>query len=311
MPSAAPDPALAQTILLVTGLSGAGKSTALRALEDMGWEMVDNLPLTLLRQLLATPPALGAGCTVRPLAVGVDSRTRGFSADGVVRAIKLLRDNGGHDVMTLFLDCSGAELERRFSETRRRHPLAEDRPVADGVAREREFLEPLRRWADHIIDTTAYGSNALQQEIRQRFARDEQGTLTVNIMSFGFARGQPRNADLVFDMRYLRNPYWDTSLRSGTGLDAPVVDYIAGDPAYAGTVGSIEQLLLDLLPRYAEAGRSYLTIAFGCTGGRHRSVHVADRVTARLRDAGYNPHLSHRNLLSPHQDSLEGAAAKP
>lgn len=297
-----------QTILLVTGLSGAGKSTALRVLEDLGWETVDNLPISLMRALLAAPYGLSGEAAARPLAVGVDSRTRGFSADGVVRAIKGLRDKGGHDVTTLFLDCSAGELERRFTETRRRHPLAEDRPLEDGVERERELLEPLRRWADHLIDTSTLSSNDLKAELRHRFATADSAGLSINLLSFGFARGMPRNADLVFDMRFLRNPYWEESLRGGTGLDADVVAYIARDPAYAESLANIETLLLGLLPRYALADRAYLTVAFGCTGGRHRSVHVADCMAARLRQAGYAPTVTHRNLTSPHQESLEGRA---
>ncbi|MBX9727955.1 MAG: RNase adaptor protein RapZ, partial [Sphingopyxis sp.] len=210
-----------QTILLVTGLSGAGSSTALRSLQDMGWETVDNLPIRLLGPLLATPPVDGSEAGERPLAIGIDSRTRGFSADGIVRAIKRLRESGKLDVMTLFLDCAGAELDRRYSETRRRHPLAEDRPASDGIAREREMLDPLRRWADHIIDTTAYSSNDLTQEMRRRFSLGDRSGPTVTVMSFGFARGLPRNADLVFDMRFLRNPHWVDALREGTGLDEP------------------------------------------------------------------------------------------
>jgi RNase adapter protein RapZ len=297
-----------QTILLVTGLSGAGKSTALRALEDLGWEVVDNLPIALMRSLLASPPPLAADGSAQSLAVGIDSRTRGFSADGVVRAIKRLRERGGHDVATLFLDCSGAEIERRFSETRRRHPLADDRPIADGVARERELLEPLRRWAEHLVDTSNHSASDLKAEIRQRFARADGVGMAINVLSFGYSRGMPRNADLVFDMRYLRNPYWNEQLREGTGRDQDVVDYIAEDMAYASSLASIEALLTQLLPRYQQADRAYLTIAFGCTGGRHRSVHVAERISSHLRAAGYALHLTHRNLNSPHQDTLEGDA---
>lgn len=297
-----------QTILLVTGMSGAGKSTALDVLEDLGWETVDNLPLGLMRSLLAAPPAMASERGMRPLAVGVDSRTRGFSADGVVRAIKRLREKGGHDVTTLFLDCSGSELERRFTETRRRHPLAEDRPVSDGVARERELLDPLRRWAEHLVDTSNLSSQDLKAELRQRFAGSGGATLSINLLSFGFSRGMPRNADLVIDVRYLRNPYWDEHLRSGTGLDPEVVAYIAEDPAYAASLNQIEQLLLTLIPRYQVADRAYLTIAFGCTGGRHRSVHVTEYIGERLRAADISANITHRNLTSPHQESLEGSA---
>ncbi len=295
-----PDPRL----LLVTGLSGAGKSTVLKVLEDLGWEVVDNLPLALLEALIDAPAKRSeAG---RPIAVGIDSRSRGFKPARLVKRIKELREDGGRDIQTLFLDCAGAELERRFSETRRRHPLAEDRPAADGIARERELMEPLRRWAEHVVDTTNYSSNDLQQEVRQRFGDAGEGEPVLNILSFGFARGLPRNADLVFDMRYLRNPHWDAKLRPGTGLDPDVAAYVMADPAYEDSVAQIEHLLLTLLPRYRAEGKSYVTVAFGCTGGRHRSVHVADRVAKTLRAAGHAPTVTHRNLDSAPQDGLEG-----
>ena len=298
--SAARDPRL----LLVTGLSGAGKSTVLKVLEDLGWEVVDNLPVALLDALLDAPA--GRGREGRPLAVGIDSRSRGFKPALLVKRMKQLREAGGRDIDTLFIDCAGAELERRFSETRRRHPLAEDRPAADGIAREREMMESLRRSADHVVDTTNYSSNDLQQEIRQRFGDDAENEPVLSILSFGFARGLPRNADLVFDMRYLRNPHWDPKLKPGTGLDPDVAAYVQADPAYEATVSQIEQLLLALLPRYQAEGKSYVTIAFGCTGGRHRSVHVAERVARALRSAGHAPTVNHRNLDSAPQDGLEG-----
>lgn len=306
-----------KTILLLSGLSGAGKTTALKTLEDMGWEVVDNLPLVLLDRLLDTPlPEGHQGGHDRPIALGIDARTRGFDANAIVQRIKALRERHGHDVETLFLDCAGAELERRFAETRRRHPLAQDRPAADGISREREITEPLRRWATHVIDTTAMSSNALQQEIRTRFGQQRSSDPVLTILSFGYSRGMPRNADLVFDMRFLRNPHWDDALRPLTGQDERVAAYIAQDPAYEVAVGRIEQLLGVLLPRYAEGGKAYITIAFGCTGGRHRSVHVAERIASHLQDAGFSPTVSHRNMESAPQDALEkrrtgGPKAKP
>ena len=276
----------------------------LKVLEDLGWEVVDNLPLALLDALIDAPVKRSEAN--RPIAVGIDSRSRGFRPAPLVKRIKELRDEGGRDIQTLFLDCAGAELERRFSETRRRHPMAEDRPAADGIAREREMMEPLRRWAEHVVDTTNYTSNDLQQEVRQRFGDASDDEPVLNILSFGFARGLPRNADLVFDMRYLRNPHWDAKLKPGTGLDADVAAYVAADPAFEATVAQIEALLLALLPRYRAEGKSYVTVAFGCTGGRHRSVHVADRVAHTLRAAGHEPTVTHRNLDSAPQDGLEG-----
>ncbi len=292
-------------ILLVTGMSGAGKSTALKTLEDSGWEVVDNLPFALLDRLLATRAPEGVE-GARPLALGIDSRTRGFDANAIVERIKSMRDGHGEKIATLFLDCAGAELERRYSETRRRHPLAPDRPAADGIARERELIAPLRRWADHVIDTTASNSNDLRLDLRTRFATQTGGDPTLAVMSFGFARGLPRNADLVFDMRFLRNPHWDGDLRPMTGMDEAVGAFIRKDPAYAESVSRIEDLLLLLLPRYKAEGKAYVSIAFGCTGGRHRSVHVAERVAARLRAAGFSPTVAHRDLASVADDAIEG-----
>ena len=295
-------------ILLVTGMSGAGKSTALDTLEDLGWEVVDNLPLLLLNRLLATDLPQGAS-DARPLAFGIDSRTRGFDAGEIVERIKAMRDAGA-EIATLFLDCSGAELERRYSETRRRHPLALDRPAADGIARERELLSPIRRWADHVIDTTSFKSNDLKAGVRDRFGGTGASAPTLSVMSFGFARGVPLSADLVFDVRFLRNPHWIDDLRGLSGLDAPVAAYVADDAAYEDIVGRIEDLLLRLLPRYESEGKSYVTVALGCTGGRHRSVHVAERIAARLRGAGFSPTVAHRDLASRPDDSTEGVQSR-
>lgn len=296
----------AKEILLVTGLSGAGKSTVLKTLEDLGWETVDNLPLRLLDRLLSTPLSESTE-SESPLAVGIGARTRDFDPESIVKRIKKLRAEHGYDIGTLFLDCSGAELERRYAETRRRHPLALDRPASDGIARERELLAPLRRWANRLIDTTDLSSNELAQQVRATFGGDGLGEPTLSVMSFGYARGIPRSADLVFDMRFLRNPHWDEKLRPGTGLDPDVAAYVAADPAYDDAMKQIEDLLLLLLPRYRAEGKAYVTIAFGCTGGRHRSVHVTERVAKRLRDAGFSPTVTHRDLGAAPQDSLEGA----
>ncbi|MGD9811288.1 MAG: RNase adapter RapZ [Sphingobium sp.] len=294
-----------KSVLLVSGMSGAGKSTTLRTLEDLGWEVVDNLPLMLLERLMAAPPTPDSADKDRPLAIGIDTRTRGFDAGAIVQRIKTLRDEHGWDIDTLYLDCAGAELERRYAETRRRHPLAQDRPAADGIAREREITEPLRRWAGQVIDSTAMSANDLQQEVRERYGRDPNDQTVLTILSFGFSRGIPRNADLVFDMRFLRNPHWDEALRPKTGLSEDVAAYIAADPAYEEAMDQIEKLLETLLPRYQAQGKAYVTVAFGCTGGRHRSVHVAQRVASHLRLAGFSPTVSHRNMESVPQSALE------
>lgn len=292
-------------ILLVTGMSGAGRTTALKTLEDLGWETADNLPLALVDRLLASPPPEGAGDSDRPFAVGIDTRTRGFDAKAILARIQKLRKDRGIPIEIIFFDASGEVLQRRFSATRRRHPLALDRPAKVGIARERELLGPLRTDADFLIDTSDLTTNALQQQLRHQFAVPSGGS-TLAITSFGFSRGLPNDADLVFDLRFLRNPHWVPDLRPGTGLDADVSAYIAEDSAYAESMARIEELLLLLLPRYEAEGKSYVTIAFGCTGGRHRSVHVAERIGKRLREAGFSPTIAHRDLARQTLDALEG-----
>jgi UPF0042 nucleotide-binding protein len=220
--------------------------------------------------------------------------------------VATLSDSKGYSLEIAFFDAASVVLARRYSETRRRHPLAIDRPAEDGIARERELLKPLRDAADHLIDTSDTNSHALQQDIRRRFGAADGEAPTLAVMSFGYSRGLPRNADLVFDMRFLRNPHWVPHLRPGTGRDADVAAYVAGDSGYEPALSRIEELLLALLPGYSREGKSYVTVAFGCTGGRHRSVHCAERVAQRLRDAGFSPTILHRDLGQRPSDALEG-----
>ena len=292
-------------ILLVTGLSGAGRTTVLKTLEDLGWEAVDNLPLSLLDRLLSSPTPQGAPDEDRPLAIGIDSRTRGFDAHGILRRVARLREEQAQEVEILFVEAADTVLAQRFSATRRRHPLAIDRPAEDGIASERAMLEPLRDAAEHLIDTSELTSNALQQDIRQRFGGSQAVDPTLVVSSFSYARGLPRDADLVLDMRFLRNPHWDEALRPGTGMDADVSAYIAADPAYGPALDQIAGLLKLLLPRYEREGKSYITIAFGCTGGRHRSVHAAETIAKRLRAAGFSPTIAHRDLAQEQSGAQE------
>ena len=294
-----------QRILLVTGMLGAGKTTALHELEDIGWEAVDNFPIRLLGRLIGEGERTEGEAA--PLAIGFDSRTRGFSPDRVIERVKQLSARADLEVTTLFLDCATAELQRRFDETRRRHHLAQDVPVDIGILAERELLAPLRRWADVLIDTTRFSSNELRQVIRQQFAGQSNGQMTVTISSFGFARGVPPAADLVFDMRFLDNPHWQPELRELTGLDKPVGEHIVKDPAFEANFSRISDLLIDLLPRYAAQGKTYVNIAFGCTGGRHRSVFMAEKVAAALRAGGFSPTVLHRNLGSRAAEMIEGS----
>ena len=278
-------------------MSGAGKSSVLDALEDLGWDVVDNLPADLLGSFVNA----GAECRVAPAAVGMDVRSRGFDP---VALPQLIRSVAGVAPEILFLDCAGRELIRRFDETRRRHPLAADRPAEDGIARERSLMAPLVAAADSVIDTTDLTPTELRDELRRRYGADsDQPVLT--IASFAFARGISRTADLVFDLRFLPNPHWVDELRPLTGLDVPVRDYLAADPAWNETMGRIEALLIDWIPRYWAAGKSYVTVAFGCTGGRHRSVAVAIEMAERLRTNGFSPNVRHRDLASPPSDTIE------
>jgi UPF0042 nucleotide-binding protein len=284
-------------LLLVTGMSGAGKSTVLDALEDMGWDIVDNLPTDLLQQFVHG----GGQCRTANVAVGMDVRSRGFDAESLGDLIHTI---GGVEPELLYLDCSGAELIRRYDETRRRHPLAPDRPAEDGIARARQLTLPLRTAADSLIDTTDLSPADLRDELRRRYGSDSPHPV-LTIASFAFAKGISRTADLVFDLRFVPNPHWVDELRPLTGNDQPVRSYLERDPVWGETMERIESLLIDWIPRYWAAGKSYVTVAFGCTGGRHRSVAAAVEMTERLRRAGFAPNVRHRDLASTPSDTIE------
>lgn len=300
---AAPSGHKRQTVLLVTGLSGAGKSTALQVLEDLGWEAIDNFPIRLLSGLINDICELGSCC---PLAIGFDTRTRGFAPAEIMALVKELSTRDTLEVSTLFLDCGSAELERRYNETRRPHPIAKERQIGAAIRSERELLEPLRRWADAVIDTSQFSSHQLQQTIRERFSGTKSREMSIVLYSFGFARGMPPMADLVFDMRYLDNPHWVPDLRAKTGLDNMVGAHISADPIFAKSFAQIRDLLITVLPEYQAQGKSYVTIAFGCTGGKHRSVFVASQMDKALRDGGFFPTIIHRDLSSRGANLIEG-----
>jgi UPF0042 nucleotide-binding protein len=286
-------------LVLVTGLSGAGRSSALKILEDMGYEVVDNLPIGLITKLIRTEDDNPEHVGGRPLAIGVDTRTRAFLDKHVVRQIEYLRERAGLDVYVLFLDCNDDVLARRFSETRRRHPLATDRPISDGIARERELLLAVRHLVDMIVDTSNLTVQDLRLQLSASLAPERPMGLTLTIMSFGFARGLPRDADLVLDVRFLRNPHYVEALRPLTGKDEAVAAYVAADPDFATVFERMRALVEILLPRYREEGKAYLTIAIGCTGGRHRSVFVAGLLAEALANAGYQVNMRHRDLEAP------------
>jgi UPF0042 nucleotide-binding protein len=277
-------------IVLVTGMAGAGRTTVLKTLEDLGFEAVDNLPATLLANLIRPGDRLE-----RDLAIGIDCRTRAFDPALVEAQLQQSRRSGASPTKLLFLDCDDEELRRRFTETRRRHPLALDRPVNDGIRREREIMAPLREQADLVIDTSQLSPTDLRRLIAGHFARYDSTPLTVSVLSFSYRAGLPREADLVFDVRFLDNPHYVPALRPLTGVDPEVCAYVEADPRFETLLNRLSDLLLPLLPAYAREGKSYLTIAFGCTGGRHRSVATAERFAERLRAADWQVLVHHRD----------------
>jgi RNase adapter protein RapZ len=278
-------------VILITGLSGAGMTTALKALEDLGHEAVDNMPLALV------PPLIDQIAPHdRPIAISIDSRTRGFSTETLLAHVAALEERPDLEVHLLFIDCDPDVLQRRFTETRRRHPLAIDRPVSDGISRELQMLGPLRDQADMVVDTSILTIHELRRLLAAQFALAGDRGLYIFVTSFAFRRGLPREADLVFDVRFLDNPHWDPVLRPLTGLDAPVQEAIARDADFDRFLGGVTGLLKPLLPRYNQEGKSYLTVAIGCSGGRHRSVYVAERLTDWLRSQGFQVGLLHRDL---------------
>ena len=278
-------------VVIVTGMSGAGRSTALKALEDLGYEAVDNLPLSLLSSLLT--PGAGGG---RPMAIGVDARTRNFGATPFLEELDGLIRMEDFRVRLLFLDCDSEVLQRRFSETRRRHPVTPDRRVTDGIGHERSLLAPLRSRADEVIDTTDMAVGDLKRLLDSNYALERAPGLAVFVTSFAYRHGLPHEADLVFDVRFLKNPHYIEELRQQSGLDKPVGEFIEQDPDCDEYFRHLTNLLEPLLPRFDAEGKSYLTIAVGCTGGKHRSVYMAERLCAWLKDKGEQVSVNHRDL---------------
>lgn len=286
-------------VLLVTGLSGAGKSTALRALEDAGYEAVDNLPLSLLGSLVRADDS-----SRQPIAIGEDARARDFGVQPFLDAIDRLRGIAALDVRVLFLDSDAEILRRRFTETRRRHPLAVDRPLADGITAERELLQPVRERADLVIDTSTLAVGDLRRMVQEHFATDAPVGLAVSVVSFAYRHGLPRDADLVFDVRFLANPHYRPELQPQSGRDPAVAEYIRRDPGFEPFFGGLSAMLAALLPRFEVEGKSYLTVAVGCTGGRHRSVYVAERLAEWLAGLGRRVSLTHRDIERGRGDAV-------
>lgn len=300
MPDNTPSPISPSTQLerrpfvVVSGLSGAGRVTALSALADMGYVAVDNIPLALLGDLVRSTSGK-PGEEAPPLAFGIDTRTFGFDPRALVERIRELRKNPGLAVRLLFLEADTETLQRRYTESRRPHPVAPDRPVVDGIEQERQQIGFMRDHADVRIDTSGLSPHRLKQILTGHFALGAAPGVRISVMSFSFRRGLPREADLVFDARFLKNPHYEPTLRPLTGRDPAVAAFIATDPDYGPFVDRLKGLIGPLLPRFDAEGKSYLTIAVGCTGGRHRSVALAEELAEWLRSAGRSVTLSHRD----------------
>jgi UPF0042 nucleotide-binding protein len=277
-------------LLLVTGISGAGKSSTLKILEDLGYEAVDNLPVYMIGRLVAD------GDLPHPIAIGIDIRTRDFGSSNFLGELDHLLQHPDLDVTLLFLDCDNEILGRRFEETRRLHPLTDDLSIRDSLRYEREKLSKVKRKSDVIIDTSDLELKDLKRILGGYFALVEQTGPAIFITSFSFRRGLPREADLVFDVRFLRNPHYDTELRSKSGRNKSVANYIEEDRDFKTFFNNLTSLIKPLIPRYAEEGKNYLTIAIGCTGGRHRSVFVAERLSLWLNGHVNRVQLLHRDL---------------
>ena len=297
----------AQRLVLVTGPSGAGRSTAINVLEDLGFEAIDNLPLSLIPRLLDGPSR------PEPLALGLDVRNRDFSASNVIELIDRLTRDPRYAPEVLFLDCAPEVLERRYNETRRRHPLSPDSGPATGVMADIDLLQPIRVRADVLVDTSDLSPHDLKAELTRWFDIRPDGRLTVSLHSFSYKRGVPRGIDMMFDCRFLTNPHWEPALRPLTGREAAVQDHVAGDSRFAEFLDRVCEMILFLLPAYVEEGKSHLSVGFGCTGGQHRSVTLAEMVAAVLAKAGWPVSIRHRELERriPAPSSLGDAACIP
>ena len=279
--------------IVLTGLSGSGKSQAIRALEDLGYYCVDNLPVSLLPVMAE----LAERQTDR-VAVVMDIREPRFVSD-FPRVYRRLKTNKHQATRLIFLEAAHEELVRRFSETRRPHPLAADRPVTEGLREERASLRQIRKMADKVIDTSKLNVHELRQQLRELVSgRKQASKLVLTIVSFGFQNGPPAEADLMFDVRFLKNPHWVPSLRPQTGKDAAVAAYIRRQPIARIAIKRLTSLLRWLVPLYIQEGKSYLTVAIGCTGGKHRSVYVTEALKRELSDLkGVSIKTAHRDLV--------------
>lgn len=299
------EPAQQHNVVLVTGPSGAGRSTAIRVLEDLDYEGIDNIPLSLVPRLLEGEPY------GRPMALGLDSRNRDFNASALIELIDQMTRDPMVSLQVLYLDCAMPQLIRRYSETRRRHPMAPAESPAQGIEREMDLLAPIRTRADHLIDTSELSPHDLKAELAHWFGLDQEKRLAVSIQSFSYKRGVPRGVDMIFDCRFLSNPYWSPALRALDGRDSQVVDYIKTDARFAEFYQKLYDLISFLLPAHLEEGKAHLSIGFGCTGGQHRSVAMVELMGTALAQAGWPVAKRHRELerkgVNAPADKVSGA----
>ncbi len=277
-------------VVLVTGPSGAGRSTAINALEDLGFEPIDNLPISLLTRVA------DSAIMQKPLAIGIDIRNRDFSTHGIVDILEELSRREGLDTELLFLTCDPKVLQLRYSETRRRHPLAPAETPTIGIEREFDLLGPIKSRADILIDTSEMSPHELGCDINKWFSTRKSQKLAVSVQSFSYKRGLPRSVDMLFDCRFLRNPHWKTYLRSQSGQSDAVKSYIRSDERFEIFFAKTLDLIKYLLPAYIEEGKSHLSIGFGCTGGQHRSVAMVEILSAALVQSGWRVSIRHREL---------------
>ena len=277
-------------LVLVTGPSGAGRSTAINVLEDLGFEAIDNLPLSLVPRLLDGP------ARPTPLALGLDVRNRDFSASAVIELIDRLTRHPDYVPEVLYLDCDPTILVRRFNETRRRHPMAQDGAPLDGILAEMDLLAPIRVRADVLVNTSEMSPHDLKAELSRFFDTDPNARLAVSVQSFSYKRGVPRGIDMMFDCRFLENPHWDPQLRALDGRDAAVQRFVRSDARFDEFLQKVRDLILFLLPAHLAEGKTHLAIGFGCTGGQHRSVTLTEIMSKALAEHGWQVSKRHREL---------------
>jgi RNase adapter protein RapZ len=296
----------AQQVVLVTGPAGAGRTTAIRALEDLGFEAIDNLPLSLMPRLLSGPPV------GRTLVIGVDPRTRDFSVERVTGTVEAIAAQPDCALTLVYIDCDVDVLIRRYNETRRRHPSSPQETPLVGIERDKVTMEPLRVRADILIDTTEMSPHDLRAEMARWFGAPGSADLAVSLQSFSYKRGTPRGADMVMDCRFLRNPHWVADLRPRDGRDPAVAAYVAEDPNCAPFLDRLTDMMRFLLPAYRAEGKSYFALALGCTGGRHRSVALVEALAKALAQDGWQVSIRHRDLERPGVDGapVQGVGAE-